>query len=103
MVPAMIALGVPSRQAGATNMLAVTFLALSGWIRFARHQRIRWDVTAPLIPITLVTSWLGARLVAALSEGVVKIIVASSLVAMLGVIALNPRFGAGEAQKVSRA
>lgn len=102
-VPALIALGMPSRQAVATNMFAVTFLALSGWIRFARSGRIRWDVTLPLVPITLVTSWLGARLVSALSEGVVRVIVAASLVVMLGVIALRPRFGEGRAGGVSRA
>lgn len=102
-VPALLALGMPSRQAVATNMFAVTFLALSGWIRFARSGRIRWDVTTPLVGITLVTSWLGARLVSTLSEPVVRAIVAGSLVVMLGVIALRPRFGEGPARSVSRA
>lgn len=101
-VPALIALGMPSRQAVATNMFAVTFLALSGWIRFARSGRIRWDVTAPLVGITLVTSWLGARLVSTLSEAAVRAIVAASLVVMLGVVALRPRFGEGPARRVSR-
>src|SRR5262245_61873418 len=70
-VPVMLALKMAPRQAVATNMLAVTFLSLSGAITFALHRppageaaapaptRMRWDLIAPLLPITLVTSWLG--------------------------------------------
>jgi hypothetical protein len=102
LVPAMLALGLNPRVAVATNMMVVTFLALSGWIRFARHEPIRWDLTRPLVIITLVTSWVGARLVGLLSDGAVHGLVVGSVLAMLVIILVQPRFGEHAARDISR-
>jgi uncharacterized membrane protein YfcA len=101
-VPVMLSLGMSPRVAVGTNMFAVTFLALSGAVRFARNQRVRWDVTWPLVAITLVTSYIGARLLASLSERGVQIAVAASLGTMVVVMLANPRFGEAGARVVSR-
>jgi uncharacterized membrane protein YfcA len=103
-VPVMLSVGMAPREAIATNMFAVTFLALSGGIRFARAKpnAIRWDITLPLSVVTLATSWFGARLVTQLSEATVRIVIAASLVAMLAILIVRPRFGEAAARAVSR-
>ena len=101
-VPALIALGVAPRVAVATNMFAVTFLALSGSIRFARSAATRWDLARPLIALTLVSSWLGARLLSSLDEGVVRITIAASMIAMVAILIARPRLGTQPAEAVSR-
>jgi uncharacterized protein len=103
-VPVLLSLGMEPRRAIASNMFAVTFLALSGGVRFARSKsvRVRWDVIAPLAAVTLVTSWWGAHVVAALPERTVRAVVAGSLAAMLAVMVARPRFGDGPAAEVSR-
>ena len=103
-VPVMLSFGMEPRRAIATNMFAVTFLALSGTVRFARAPSVRWrwDVIVPLGLLTLGTSWWGAHLVAQFSERTVRGVVAASLVAMLAVMAARPKLGEGAARKVSR-
>jgi uncharacterized membrane protein YfcA len=104
-VPVMLSLGMEPRRAIATNMFAVTFLALSASVRFARAKavRARWDVIVPLGVLTLFTSWWGAHLVSSLPERAVRGIVAGSLVIMVVVMAARPRLGEHGAHEVSGA
>ncbi|MSP59083.1 MAG: sulfite exporter TauE/SafE family protein [Myxococcales bacterium] len=102
-VPVMLSLGMAPRQAIATNMFAVTFLALSGGVRFAQKQPVRWDLTLPLGALTLVTSWWGAHLVTSLSERTVRGVVAGSMVAMVLFLLARPGFGEAPAHAVSKA
>ncbi len=103
-VPVMLSLGMEPRRAVATNMFAVTFLALSGGVRFARSPvRARWDVIVPLGVLTLATSWWGAHLVSSLPERSVRGVVAGSMAAMIVFFVAHPRLGEAAARTVSRA
>lgn len=94
-VPVLLSLGMEPRRAVATNMLAITFLSLAGGARFVRGSgaRFRWDLTLPLCALTLVSSWLGARLLVVLPEGAVRGIVAGAMLIMVAVLVARPRFG----------
>lgn len=87
-VPLLIMVGMSPRQAVATNMFAVTFMAVSATARFARAGMMRQSLLVPLGAITFLTSALGALIAVRLSETVVKIAVGASMAALVVFIAL---------------
>ena len=78
-VPLMITIGMPPRQAVATNMFAVIFMTVSATARFARAGVLRWHLLAPLGVDHAVTSALGAVIAVKLPETVVKLVVGISM------------------------
>jgi uncharacterized membrane protein YfcA len=88
-VPLMIMIGMPPRQAVATNMFAVIFMTVSATARFARAGVLRWHLLAPLGAITVVTSALGAVIAVKLPETVVKLVVGISMGVLVAFIALH--------------
>ena len=101
-VPVMIGLGMAPRSAVASNMLAITFLSLSGGVRLLRAGPLRWDLFPPLAIVTLATSWYGAFLAGELPEKVLGRIVVVSMLPVLVIVALQPRLGAVAVARVSR-
>src|SRR3954451_3013362 len=89
----MIVCGLSPRVAVATNMFAVTFMALSATVRFARAGRVATRLSLILSGIMLVTSAVGAQLTVVLPDVAVKAIVTTSMVAMLVFMVARPRFG----------
>ena len=82
-VPLLITLGMAPRQAVATNMFQVTFMALSATVRFARGGHIKTQMLLPLGLITAATSALGALLTVKLPETTVKVVVGVSMAALV--------------------
>jgi uncharacterized protein len=88
-VPLMILVGMTPRQAVATNMFAVTFMAFSATARFARARMLRWKLLLPLAIITAFTSALGAVIAVKLPETVVKTVVGISMAVLVLFIAFQ--------------
>ena len=88
-VPLMIMVGMTPRQAVATNMFAVTFMAISATARFARAGILKWGLLLPLGIITATTSAIGALIAVKLPETVVKVVVGVSMAALVVFIALQ--------------
>jgi uncharacterized protein len=93
-VPLMIMIGMPPRQAVATNMFAVIFMTVSATARFARARMLRGELLLPLGLLTVATSALGARIAVKLPETVVKLVVGVSMAVLVVFIAVYRKNGA---------
>jgi uncharacterized membrane protein YfcA len=92
-VPLLMLAGMRSREAIATNMLAVTCMTLSATLRFDRERLVDRKLALPLCALSLATSIVGARLTVLLSDRVVHTTIAVSMVAMLVFLAARTQFG----------
>ena len=81
-VPAMFQAGIEPREAVATNMFALMFMAMGGTIPFARQGRIDYTRLRPLVILTIISSALGAALVGIISGAGIKIIVTAAMIAV---------------------
>src|SRR5437660_3097796 len=66
-VPAMFQAGIEPREAVATNMFALLFMAIGGTIPFARQGKIDYRRLMPLVILTTISSAIGAALVGVIS------------------------------------
>ncbi|MER3430971.1 MAG: sulfite exporter TauE/SafE family protein [Blastocatellia bacterium] len=82
-VPVMFQVGIDEKVAIATNMFALTFMAIGGSIPFLREGKIDLSRTQPLIILTILGSALGAILVGKISERTVRLIVTAGMLAVV--------------------
>lgn len=78
-VPAMFQFGIPAREAVATNMFALVFMAAGGTIPFARSGKLDIRRTWPLLVLTAIGSTLGALLVGLMTDSSMRIIVSVAM------------------------
>lgn len=81
-VPAMFQAGIEPREAVATNMFALLFMAIGGTIPFARQGRIDYVGLSPLVVLTVISSAIGAALVGLISGAGIKLIVTIAMIAV---------------------
>ncbi len=75
-IPMMILLlGIPAKQAVATNMFCLIFLSLSGGVKFYRDRKLNLKLLLPLSLITLISSLLGAVLVIRIPDRTMMLII----------------------------
>lgn len=82
-VPAMFQFGIDPKEAIATNMFGLTFLAIGGTIPFLRQGRIDARKLSPLILLTLIGSALGALLVGYITNQSIKLIVSIAMIVVV--------------------
>lgn len=82
-VPVMFQVGIDEKVAIATNMFALTFMAIGGTLPFLRNQRIDLKKARPLVVVTIIGSVLGALLVGRISEHAIRLVVTGG---MIGVV-----------------
>jgi len=58
-VPAMFEVGIDEKQAVATNMFALVFMAIGGAIPFLRKGTVKVGELWPMIALTIVSSRIG--------------------------------------------
>ncbi|HMT06969.1 MAG TPA: sulfite exporter TauE/SafE family protein [Pyrinomonadaceae bacterium] len=96
-VPAMFQLGIPAREAVATNMFALVFMAVGGTIPFARAGKLNVRRTWPLLVLTAIGSTVGALLVGLITDQTMRIIVSVAMFAVAAFILIRRNAGvAGE-------
>src|SRR4051794_336372 len=81
-VPAMFQAGIEAREAVATNMFALLFMAIGGTIPFARQGKIDYRRLQPLVILTIISSAIGAALVGIISGSGMKLIVTIAMIAV---------------------
>lgn len=79
-VPVMFQFGIPEKQAVATNMFGLVFMAVGGTIPFIRRGAIDFRRTWPLVGLTLVSSAIGAALVGLITGRSIKLIVSVAMI-----------------------
>lgn len=89
-VPVMFQVGIDEKIAVATNMFALTFMAVGGTIPFLKTGKIDLHKVRPLIILTIIGSALGALLVGKISGHSVRIIVTAGMIAVVIFTFLNP-------------
>lgn len=99
-VPAMFQLGIPAREAVATNMFALVFMAFGGTIPFARAGKLDVRRTWPLLVLTAIGSTLGALLVGLITDSSMRIIVSVAMFVVAAFILFRRKAGV-EAEAVS--
>jgi uncharacterized membrane protein YfcA len=88
-VPVLLSVGVEPRTALATNMLALTLLSTGGAVPFLMRGEFERRGLPCLLGLTFIGSFAGALLVFALSEDLLRIIVAVAMVTV-GIVILRP-------------
>jgi uncharacterized membrane protein YfcA len=100
-VPAMFQAGMEPREAVATNMFALLFMAIGGTIPFARQGKIDYPRLRPLVILTIISSAIGAALVGIISGAGMKLIVTVAMVAVAAFTLLRRNAGVEPAEQRS--
>ncbi|MEP7211904.1 MAG: sulfite exporter TauE/SafE family protein [Acidobacteriota bacterium] len=79
-VPVMFQFGIPEKEAVATNMFGLVFMAIGGTIPFVRKGAIDFRRTSPLVVMTIVSSAIGAALVGYITDQSIKLIVSVAMI-----------------------
>jgi uncharacterized protein len=79
-VPVMFQFGIDEKEAVATNMFGLTFMAVGGTIPFLRRGMIDRRKVSPLVLLTLAGSALGAALVGMITNEALKLIVSVAMI-----------------------
>ena len=79
-VPVMFLFGIPEKEAVATNMFGLVFMAIGGTIPFVRKGTIDFRATSPLVIMTVVSSAIGAALVGFITDESIKLIVSIAMI-----------------------
>src|SRR5262249_48529628 len=80
-VPAMIfLLGLPVKQAIALNMFGLIFLSLGGGIKFYSVRKLNLKLLVVLWAITLISSYIGAKLVIQTSDLLLRRIISITMI-----------------------
>ena len=90
-VPVMFQFGIDEKEAVATNMFALTFMAIGATIPFIRQRKIEPRKLSPLIVLTIIGSTLGALLVGVITNQSIKLIVSIGMFAVVAFTLLRPR------------
>src|SRR5829696_1043491 len=79
-VPVMFQFGIPEKEAVATNMFGLVFMAIGGTIPFVRARVINFRRTSPLVIMTIISSAIGAALVGFITNQSIKVIVSVAMI-----------------------
>jgi uncharacterized membrane protein YfcA len=79
-VPVMFQFGIPEKEAVATNMFGLVFMAIGGTIPFVRKGAIDFRRTSPLVVMTIISSAIGAALVGFITDQSIKLIVSVAMI-----------------------
>jgi uncharacterized membrane protein YfcA len=101
-VPIMFQFGIDEKEAVATNMFGLTFMAVGATIPFVRAGKIDLPRVSPLIVITLVASALGAALVGVITNQGIRLIVSFGMIAVVLFTLFYREKGIGEGANVTR-
>lgn len=101
-VPVMFQIGIPAKNAIATNMFALVFMSLGGAIPFLRKGRVDLGKISPLLIITAISSAGGALLAGVLGDGSLKLIVSVAMIAVALFTVFRPSIGVAPKDVVSR-
>ncbi len=101
-VPAMFQLGVPAKQAVATNMFALVFMSVGATIPFLRRRAIDVKKISPLLVVTAVGSAIGAALVGFITDQSLKLIVSVAMIAVAIFILVKRDAGVAKNEMLSR-
>ena len=102
-VPVMFQFGIEPREAVATNMFALVFMAVGGTIPFVRQKKIEYKKVTPLIILTIIGSAIGALLVGIISGNGIKLIVSAAMIFVAAFILLHRDAGIEKAERRSYA
>jgi uncharacterized protein len=97
-VPVLIAVGIETHVAIATNMLALTFLSAGGSIPFIGKGIIHRQGLPLFIGLTVVGSTMGAVLVLRVPARAVQLTLAGAMIVATGVLLVRPDF---ESRKIA--
>jgi uncharacterized membrane protein YfcA len=97
-VPVLIAVGIETHVAIATNMLALTFMSAGGSIPFFGKGVINRDKLPLCLLLTVVGSTLGALLMLRVPVRAVQLIVAAAMIAATALSLMKPDFGLPKAE-----
>ncbi len=81
-VPVMFQVGIPAKNAVATNMFALVFMSVGGAIPFLRKGHVDLGKISPLLIITAVSSACGALLAGVLTDVSLKLVVSVAMIAV---------------------
>jgi len=90
-VPVMFQLGIDEREAVATNMFGLTFMAVGGAIPFFRSGTIKIRTLWPKLLLTLVGSALGAAIVGVITGDTIRLIVTLAMFSVVAFTLLDER------------
>ncbi len=99
-VPVMFQFGIDEREAIATNMFGLTFMAIGATIPFVRQKKIDYRKLSPLVVLTLISSAIGAVLVGLITNQGIKLMVSVAMI-VVAVFTLIKRDSGTEARAVS--
>ncbi|HMJ08024.1 MAG TPA: sulfite exporter TauE/SafE family protein [Pyrinomonadaceae bacterium] len=91
-VPVMFQFGIPEKEAVATNMFGLVFMAIGGTIPFVRARVIRFRRTSPLVIMTIVSSAIGAALVGFITNQSIKLIVSVAMIVVALFILVRQKY-----------
>lgn len=100
-VPVMFQFGIDPKVAVATNMFGLTFMSIGATIPFLRGNVIDKKKVSPLILITLVSSALGAILVAYITPANIKLLVSIAMICVTIFTLVKRDSGIAKAAEVS--
>lgn len=103
-VPALISLGMISKNAVATNMFALIFLSMSGAIGFRKETRIPYHKMIAFFSIlTICGSVVGANLILAIEKDILKKVIAIMICIIVSSFFLKKDLGIQERnEKISK-
>lgn len=100
-VPVMIQFGIAPKIAVATNMFGLTFMNIGATIPFLKQGIIDKKKISPLVILTLISSAIGAMLVAFITNQSVKIIVSVAMISVALFILLKRDAGVAAIAEIS--
>ena len=100
-VPVMFQFGIDPKIAVATNMFGLTFMNIGATIPFLRQGINDIKKIAPLVGLTLVSSAIGALLVALITTQSIKIIVSVAMISVALFILLKRDAGVAAVAEIS--
>jgi uncharacterized membrane protein YfcA len=92
-IPLLILIGLPPHTAIGTDRVGVMGLTLAGWYKFHQKRLIDYRIGISMAIPALIGSFLGAKIVLQINEGVLKLIIAGLTVLMLLFMILRPDIG----------
>ena len=90
-MPVLVALGLPATVANATSRVGVFAQSLSAVAGFRQEGMRDLRLSATIVPVMLVASWLGARIASSLDDAIFERAFGAIMLLALPVILWNPR------------
>lgn len=100
-VPVMFQFGIEPKQAVATNMFGLTFMAIGASIPFLRQGAVNPKKLSPFVFLTLIGSTFGAILVGLVSSETIPVIVSVSMIAVVVFTLIKRDAGIAKNENVS--